>query len=337
MLNRLLDAVHLQSRRLLAQEQQAAQTEESPEHIFLSIVGEELRTGRSTLAPDPAVEKLGRGLNEQGEGNPDRLIGFHYKGDVALYKETAFALVQRIRTAQRQPLQYSAAAIVQRLISGGHVVRYNKGRTDYQIREGPSRLRVWWLKSESLGLCSQGQNTDPEQGNDVPEVVTGDENNVTNTAAHVVTPMAAQKGQEFDVSPQSPLSPITFVNNDEMTPPTQFASAPANPKNDELGGDFGDGGDNVEFAHQEAAGVSPQLGDTASTSVYTQVTHLHGTASLSRASDAAMRPVSSGQVEHAEHLLKTYGSPQALSYIRATGGLERYPQELRLSLMEAQS
>jgi hypothetical protein len=154
-----LNAAHLDARRLLAQEQHATQQEERPATIFLDVIRELLATGEAVLEDEHApVDNT-----DDGQGTlpilPERILGFHYNGMIALHPSKAYSMVQK-RLGPRA-FQYSQAAINQQLLSDGLIAA-----TDEKAKKIPKG--VWWNGATRRVLLLWPQALEAA-GNDPPD------------------------------------------------------------------------------------------------------------------------------------------------------------------------
>ncbi|MCG8351210.1 MAG: hypothetical protein MI924_25850 [Chloroflexales bacterium] len=127
------------------------------------------------------------------------IIGFEYDRGIGLYWEATWHVVAQARAAQRQPIQYSSAAVQQQLDNDGLVVECSADRLTKTIRNPAIGKVCRVLALSRLALPGLEPEPEPESEPELEPVT-----NVTNDLLSMVTdptaPVSAKIGLVTDVT-----------------------------------------------------------------------------------------------------------------------------------------
>lgn len=185
---------HLSARRQMLAVQQSAMAEERPANIYIRVIQEMLAGKEVRITDDQKIEEEESIIGiTRTQGMDDGLkpdyktlndlkagmeIGFWWvdkrtgKRYAAIYPEKSFEFVQKRRTWQRQPIEYSRSAIGQQLLADGAISKHAKHRSESLVWRGDSRIWVWLIDEDVFvgGTDNDsGEPESPESGPTAPE------------------------------------------------------------------------------------------------------------------------------------------------------------------------
>jgi len=179
-----LDAAHLQARAALAEQQHATQQENRPATIFLQVLQDALARGELVIEhKGMTCPHCGGDLHRAPEGwhcqnvrtvgstheaactyrlDARKVIGFRYSRGVGIFWESAWGYVTSARAQQRQPLQYTAAAVLQQLDADGLIVERDARRIQKLVRNPADGGKLRWVVALGAQVLDAAAEPDPQ-------------------------------------------------------------------------------------------------------------------------------------------------------------------------------
>lgn len=236
-----LDQAHLDARTLVVTEQQRTHAENRPATIFLNVLREGIATSQVRIAYES--ESTDKAAIEDSPAQHATVVGFHHTAGVALFPEAAYRFVQDWRSRQRQPLNYSAAAIWQQLDSDGVLVRTDKARAPkYKIRYRGGT--VWCLMLTADAFAGV------EPPDEVPKVPAGSQS-------------SQKAGTATDGTTTGEVRPVPKVPNGSED--SLHGGKQSEDRVGKSSGNNGNNGNNGSSPHPNANGAVPHYGQVVGT------------------------------------------------------------------------